>query len=541
MRDSRGPSGKGRIWINGRAMEIEGDESLASVAARNGVGIEQPCGGRGVCGKCGVLLLDRGTMGEPVLACKTKALDGMRLSVPKGRCPNGRALEIGGGAFAPSPDGVSPPYVNEGGTPRGKGAYGVALDIGTTTLAASLVDLRSGAILRSVSGDNPQSQHGCDVISRITYAMEEPGGASALHREVIGAANLLIGRLAGESSVAADEIVRVFAAGNTTMEHCFWGVSPASIGRAPFQPVFKKAEKRSAAGLGLSAAPLAVVEMAPNIAGHVGGDIVSGIYLTEIYRGNELSFLIDIGTNNEIVLGNGHFLLACSAAAGPALEGAGIKHGMRAREGAIEHVSFGEGRLRCAVVGDSRPEGICGSGLADIISGLLEVGLLRANGLLAAREEAAGNPYADRLVRNSGQREFRVAPVGEGWLTVTQKDIRGAQLAKSAVMTGIELLLERAGRGIGDVARVFLAGAFGTYMDLKSARRMGLVPCVPLDRIFVAGNTAGLGCARALLREDAQGVMEEIALRTEHVEMAASPDFQTRFLRNLAFSQEEGG
>lgn len=543
---------KGRIWINGRAMEIENEESIASVAARNGVRIEHPCGGRGVCGKCKVLLFDREMnqgqaeaaastehmSGEQVLACRTRARDGMRLSVPEDHRLSSRILEINDNLFALSPERMPSPFINDRGNTerKRKGMYGVALDIGTTTLAASLVDLESGSIIDSVSSDNPQSKHGGDVISRITYAMEEPDGASILHREILQATNELIARLAADALVSTDEIIHIVAAGNTTMEHCFWGVSPAPIGRAPFQPVFRKAEKRRAGELGLSVAPWATVEMVPNIAGHVGGDIVSGIYLTEMYRGKELSFLIDIGTNNEIVLGNNRFLLACSAAAGPALEGAGIKHGMRARQGAIEHIIFDEGQLRYEVVGGLQPKGICGSGLVDVISGMLEVGMLHSNGLLAGPEEASGNPYADRLTKTLGRREFRIASCEGGWLTITQKDIRQAQLAKSAVKTGVELLLEYAGCKLGDVDRIFLAGAFGTYMNLKNARRMGIVPDVSLDRIFVVGNTAGLGCARALLCEDAEDVMNEISLHTEHVEMATSPNFQEKFLRHLAFS-----
>ncbi len=470
------------------------------------------------------------------LACRTAAADGMRVALLREPDGGGRILEFGSGTFERIAPAVRESMAREAFGISDEGEIlGVALDIGTTTLAASLLDLRNGALLCSASCANPQSAHGGDVISRISYAVEASSGLEILQREVVDATNALIERLAAKACLGTDRILHVVAAGNTTMEHCFRGVSPEPIGRAPFAPPFRRADRVSAGALGLKANPLAFVDLISNIAGHVGGDLVSGIYYSKMLEGDEISLLIDTGTNNEMALGNRHFLVVCSAAAGPALEGACIRDGMRATCGAIEHVAFEDGLLHCSVIGDCAPGGICGSGLVDLIAGMLRVGVLSSTGRIAAAEAVPGSLYAGHLAKAEGGREFRVAPRDGGFIAVTQKDVRETQLAKGAIATGLEMLLDRAGLRTTSIDRVLLAGAFGSYMDLENAIALGILPDLPREGIIPLGNAAGLGCAKALLHGDAFDIAEEIAAKAEHLELATSPAFQEKFLKNLEF------
>ncbi len=460
-----------------------------------------------------ITLLRMETGGEKILGVESARIESVAPAVERATLRE---------RFQASPDG---------------GLYGVGIDIGTTTIAALLIDLESGECLGTASCTNPQSIHGGDVISRISYATDAADGLDHLQAEVISGLNASIDELVSATNVSRERIFHIVGAGNTTMEHCLLGVSPASIGRVPFEPQFYRAPRKLAKELNIRVNERAYVDLIPNIAGFIGGDLTSGIYYTKMYESEKLTLLIDIGTNNEMILGDRNFLLACSTAAGPALEGARIRDGMRAGRGAIEHVDFINGEIVYSVIGNVPPIGICGSGLVDIVYGLLKSGIVLPSGKMVAKEKAGDNRYAERLVTSDEGRAFRIAPRegDSGYVDITQKDIREVQLAKGAIMTGVQMLLERAGKELEDVESVLLAGAFGSYMDIENAVRLGIVPDVPREKIRTIGNSAGLGCHKALLDREALDRMEEIAQTVTHIELAASPEFQEKFLRNLPF------
>lgn len=524
-----------RMIINGRELEFIPGEKVVETALRHGVRIEQPCGGKGTCGKCSVQV--RHGSEDERLACQTTSEGGMIVTTRHYETNNTKILEFASlEAGDISPEVTSSILPSAFGCDEESAIYGVAVDIGTTTLAASLLDLKNGQLIGSASALNPQSLHGGDVISRIAYVIESSDGLATLQKEAAEAIDALVGELVRGAGISTDEIFHLIAAGNTTMEHCFWGVSPESIGVAPFAPQFYRADRRRASEMGLRIHPSAFVDMVPNITGHIGGDLVSGIFATGMFDDDSITLLIDIGTNNEMILGSRAFMLAASTAAGPALEGAKIRDGMRAANGAIEHVHFENGEVRCSVIGGTEATGICGSGLVDIVCGMLETGVLSPNGRILSPDKIPDNPYSHLVVETEQGKEFRVARNRNGRVAITQKDIREVQLAKGAILTGVDMLLDKAGLTLGQVDRVLLAGAFGSYMDRENAVSLGIIPDVEREKIQLVGNAAGLGCMKALLHKDALDVMERIAKRTEHLELATSAEFQDKFVKNLAFA-----
>lgn len=532
-----------------------GDQTILQAASANGVGIGQPCGGNGVCGKCKVRvaapappaseelkLLAPGEIARGVrLACRTKAEDGMTVFLDAAAAQNIQALHIGAIATPAirSPE-ITPANVGElfGAEPQG-GIFGLALDVGTTTLAASLVDLESGAVLAADSSLNPQSAHGDDVLSRISYAAQSQENVKRLQSEVIGAVNEMILRLARTCGIENDRIFHVVAAGNPTMEHLFMGIDPAPLGRAPFKPPYFQFQRARAKELGLPCNPSAYVDLMPNIAGHVGGDVTAGIYHSGLYRLEKTGFLIDLGTNSEMVVGSRQRLLACSAAAGPAFEGARIKYGMRAQPGAIEHARIDrQGKITYETIGGVPAVGICGSGLVDLIAELVSAGVILESGRLAAEtRDALPNALFMRMRKGLSGPEICIAENEREGVVLTQRDVREVQLAKGAIEAGAAILLEKTGVAPDALDRVWLAGAFGNYLDRDNALKLGILPRVAPRKIVSAGNTAGLGCVKALLSADWRREIEAFLAVTEHLELAAEADFQDRFVGSMRFAR----
>ena len=424
----------------------------------------------------------------------------------------------------------------------GSSLYGVAFDIGTTTIMGSLHELASGKTLAIGAATNPQNVYGADVISRITYASTNDGGLERLQRKVVEALNAIIGDLVKEAGIAGDEIYEAVAVGNTTMSHLFLGVDPTYLAPAPFVPAYRRPEALEAAEIGLAINPGGQIVLLPNIAGYVGSDTLGVILATGLEQRRDRCAVIDIGTNGELALAAGGRILTCSTAAGPAFEGAQIKHGMRAADGAIEAVQIVEDEISLEVIGGTRPRGICGSGLIDAAAVLLKAGVIEPSGRLANPETAGKElpaPLKARLRPGKGGFGFLLADSGKkgkgAEILLTQSDIRELQLAKGAIYAGLQVLLQEAGLKETDLDQVLLAGAFGNYIRTESAREIGLLPSIPLEKITPVGNAAGRGARMALISRSVRTRAFALPDLVEHVELSTRKDFQDAFIRALSF------
>lgn len=410
-----------------------------------------------------------------------------------------------------------------GFAPPGSPNLGLAVDLGTTNLAAFLVDLDNGQRLAGIGVENPQVGWGADLISRINYASRSAEGAAELRTAVLNGLNGLAHDLC--HAVGADQanIVDAVICGNTAMHHLLAGLPVHQLGRAPFVAALQSAIDVTAAELGLDICPGARVHLAANIGGFVGGDHVTALLATEDRWQSGTSLVMDIGTNTEISVIHDGRILSASCPSGPALEGGHISCGMRAADGAIERVSLVQGRIAVKTIGGLPPVGLCGSGVLDAVASLHRAGIVDDRGRLSA-----GHPDVAQI---DGK---RVAVLGPE-VHFSQEDIRAVQLAKAAIRTGTELLLRQAGLQETDIDRFIIAGAFGSYIDVASGIAIGLFPDLPRERFEQVGNAAGLGVCRMLAsRHDLQRA-RELAAQARYVELSTIPQFQKAFLNNIGF------
>ena len=411
--------------------------------------------------------------------------------------------------------------------------YGLALDIGTSKIACYLVDLSSGDLVGVESAENPQIQYGEDLISRLTYVVQKDGGLEELREAVTRAANRLIRTCCSKAGVAPSAIYEVVVVGNTVMHHIFMGLDPRYLGTSPYVPAAKKVESK-AKNLGLAANEQARVLALPIIARFVGADAVADILATRLYEASEYCLLLDIGTNTEVVLGRRDKMLATSCASGPAFEGGHVEFGTKAVEGAIERVRIDPDTLEVEyeTIGDARPIGICGSGVVDAIAELLKCGVVDRRGVMKEVE-------CPRIRKRREQLEFVVAwreETGIGRdIVITQRDVREIQLAKGAVYAGCSVLMKRLRIDSRDVKKIYIAGAFGTRLNVESAIVIGLIPDVSRDLIEVVGNAAGVGAVMALVSTEERARAEEISRKVEYVELVADPSFKDELRDSLYF------
>ena len=423
--------------------------------------------------------------------------------------------------------------------------FGLAIDVGTTTVAVHLTDLASGEVAASVGAMNPQIRFGEDLMSRVSYIMMHPGGEAELTAEIRAAIDRLAVEAAREAGVEADDILEITIVGNPVMHHLVLGINPVELGGAPFALATDSAQLVTARALGIHAVNQgARVYMLPCVAGHVGAD-AAGVVLSEApYERDEMTLIVDVGTNAEIVLGNKDRLMACSSPTGPAFEGAQITSGQRAAPGAIERVRIDPETLepRFSIIGSKAwsdeekfakvikrtgVTGICGSGIIEVIAEMFLAGLVTADGII---DGSLAN-RTDRLVQQ-GRTWSYVLHRGEPEITVTQTDIRAIQLAKAALYAGARLLMDR--MGVETVDRVVLAGAFGTHIDPKYAMLLGMIPDCPLEHVQSAGSAAGSGARIALLNACARVEIERVVHDIEKVETAVEPRFQEHFVEAMA-------
>lgn len=463
-----------------QAVSVPEGTTLLQAQILSGLRPDAPCGGKGLCGKCRVLV-----NGAEVPACQTIVDRDVTVTLTETSSAKILARSI-------------PAETKADGTDL----YALAFDIGTTTVVAYLLDGKTGVQLAQSSAMNPQQQYGADVISRIQEVLDH--GGSAMSGCIRDTMVTLCREACRQAGITPEKITAAAIAGNTAMHHLLLNIDPKPLVTPPYMPAVSKAMELPGD-----------VRVLPNIAGFVGGDTVGCMVCTRFDEREALTLLIDIGTNGEMVLGNRDRRIACSTAAGPAFEGARISCGMRGAEGAVDHVWLENGEICFHVIGDARPLGLCGSGVLDLTAVLLELGTIQESG----RMPCEAFTLCEKVV-------------------LTQKDVREVQLAKAAIRAGIELLAETMEVRVRDIQKVLLAGAFGSYMDPRSACRIGMIPPVLAGRIEAIGNAAGEGAKLCALSRAEFAYSQRLSDTTEFLELASLPQFQDRYVDALEFEEE---
>ena len=481
-----------RITVLPQKLNIraEAGRNLLEVLREAGLSLNAPCGGSGTCGKCKVLI-----DGHAQLACHTTVDRDMTVTLPEA------------GAFQILTDA-------DALIPGGENGYTLAFDIGTTTVVGNLLDRKTGVPLSCLGTPNPQRTYGADVVSRIRHGIQ--GHSNALTGSIRECLEQLTQQLCREAGVPSEEIRLVSLVGNPAMQQFTLGLPVDNLAKVPFASILTAME-RIPAGKVLKLWENAELLIVPDIAGFVGADTVACILAADMDHLHEMTLLVDIGTNGEMVLGNREKMIACSAAAGPALEGAGIRFGMGSRDGAIDHVYLEGGTLHCTVIGGGKAEGICGSGLIDAVAAALDAGWLNARGKILT---------GDGLIHLTED------------IFLDQEDIRQVQLAKGAICAGITLMAKQLGLQIQDIQKVQLAGAFGSYMNPKNACRIGLLPEELMGRIEALGNAAGCGAKMLACDQAFLPLTQTLTGKIEFLELATVPGFPKVFAKAMLFREE---
>ena len=578
-------------------------ESLLDCARRLGVGINNICGGKGICRSCKVRALS-GALSEPTpkerevfsskelrngwrLACQTYPTGDCKITVPAESMTTPQRVQVEGlevkvtpkppvrayilqlsspSLETPQADGDrlldalneqhdvrcgkfdigalrtisdqlrswnwrSRAVVRNGEVivvlPRKSRQLGLAIDLGTTKVAGYLVDLDNGRTLAAKGMMNPQISYGEDIISRINRVVKSPDESVRLQKLAVEAVNELCTELCAEAGSKPEEVVEAVVVGNTAMHHLFLRLPVKQLALSPFVPAVSRALDIKAGELGINIAPGAYVHILPNIAGFVGADHVSMLLATDAWQAKKATVALDIGTNTEVSLICEERITTTSCASGPAFEGGHIKYGMRAATGAIERVRIDGGRIHYQTIDGASPVGICGSGILDALAQLYIAKIIDEGGRIIDKRP--------RVRTDRRQHEFvlvnKEERKGQPAITITQSDVRELQLAKAAIRTGIQTLLEMGGCAEEDVGRVMIAGAFGTYIDVASAVAIGMLPPLRLDRFQQVGNAAGMGAKMSLISLKSRAKAQAIASRVNYVELASSPSFQPTFMQ----------
>jgi uncharacterized 2Fe-2S/4Fe-4S cluster protein (DUF4445 family) len=525
-----------RLEPFGLRFEAKPGTNLAYFLREQGIPLRSDCGGKGLCGKCVVNVSSPNHLkkeAQASLACRTEVAADLLVDVPLS------SLVSPSEAVDKAIDFESYPPRFEGVARRG---FGLAIDLGTTTMAGFLCDYTKGTVVSSAVAPNPQSVYGADVMSRITAAASDPKHLRLLNLLAVSAVNEIALSLIQGSRADPETVGEIVVVGNSTMLHLFLGFNPESLGQSPFRPLFRAGQQRTAPEIGLTLNSHARVFTLPLISGFVGADLVSAALAQRMREHADGTMLIDIGTNGEIILkANGRFY-ATSCATGPAFEGASIAHGMLAVSGAIDSFCLDplDGSSKYTVIqqrADSpiKVRGICGSGLISIAAALIRCGIIESSGRF--------NPHAvhpNLRLGPQGTAEFVVArsheTEGDRDVVLTQKDIRALQLAKGAIFTGIDMLCRSAGCGFPK--EMILAGSFGSHLEVDDLLTIGLLQWTPTVRIRMVGNAAGAGAVMAAIDQRLREEASTFADQVEVVELASQPAFQKIFLDSLSFPGE---
>ena len=538
---------KVKFLPHGREAEVNEGQTILEAAIKCGVDIDGNCAGNGTCGKCKVKILsgdvtqkeekqhytlsDAELANGLTLACTSIPVTDLIVETSETETTADRKKRM-----LNLPEGFVPDR-------DAKGGIGVAVDIGTTTVVVSFWNLETGEKLAVEAMTNPQGAYGADVISRITYAIENNDGLEVLHNKVITAINDTVEEFLKQNDKNIDCIKKYSVVGNTTMSHLFLNIDPSSLAVAPFAPAFTGEVEKNCSELGLNGSKDCRVIVVPNIAGHVGSDITAGIITTDLMERDKGHLFIDIGTNGEIVLSANGRIMACSTAAGPAFEGSSIKYGMRAASGAIERVYIDDDGVKIDVIGDGVPTGICGSGIIDAVGELIRTGVVDKSGRMLAPERLEKKGISKAIISHIEESSegagydfvlYR-AESAENNVYITQKDIREIQLAKAAISAGISIMMQEIGIEKVELEKVSVAGAFGNYIRNESAVSMGLLPDIGLENIHAIGNSAGVGVSMVLLSSEARKFAVDVSNTVEHIDLAEKKNFQDEYLKGMRF------
>lgn len=475
-------------------------KTLMEALLEEGVQLGGTCGGRGTCGKC-----KASVNGQDVLACKHKVTEDVIVTVDDG----GENVTVKTVTIQ-LPEGFSADQAEEG-------SYGIAIDLGTTTVVVMLWNLHTGELVDVEAVSNPQRFYGADVISRISFALRAPWNLKRLQSCLVNEVNQTISKLTIRYDIALGQIRKIAVVGNTVMSHLFLGEDVRGLAAHPFTPAFTGSVKAAARELGLAAHEEAEVYIGPNMAGHVGSDITAGVLAWGSLQKGGSRMLLDIGTNGEIFLETEDKTYCCSTAAGPAFEGGALHQGMRGAEGAISGVSVKDGIVHTDVIGGGPAKGICGSGIIDALAVMIETGAMDHFGTM--------------------EKPFVLSKENENCdaVTVIQADVREVQMAKAAIAAGCSILLQEGGTTLEKLEEIGIAGAFGSAIHIDRAIRIGLLPKAEVSKFRTLGNAAGLGAAMMLLSEPCRKKAENIAESVEHVELAALTEFQSRYIEEMNF------
>ncbi len=582
-------------------------QNLLKALIENNIFIQNPCNGRGTCGKCKVLItkgagkwsssdeahlspseLEKGVR----LACSCKIVENMELTVISGEekidvLTEGHKLSIIVDPalkkqfvrLAPPDindqrddlsrlrDSLQPPEINinykilsrlsdtlrkedfivtacthkntlvalESGDTTGI-LYGMAADIGTTTIACYLVNMIDGGTMDVASEVNKQRVYGADVISRINYTVENPGGVEVLRNSVINQINSMVELLCKRNSIPSEYIYNMAIAGNTVMLQMLLGISCKNISMVPYIPAFSEAVDYPGEDIGINIG--GIVSLLPGISSYVGSDIVAGIIASGMAESEKYSILLDLGTNGEITLGNSRGIAACSTAAGPAFEGANIKYGIGGVRGAISKIDLSKEKIY-DTIGDELPAGICGSGVLDAVSELLKHGVVDETGRMLDTGEIENESLSKRVSAVDGIKQFLIEEKGKNNNPIyfTQKDIREVQLAKAAISAGIKILLAEKGISVDEIDKMYLAGGFGNFMDVGSAVNIGMIPEELRGKVISIGNSAGSGARMYLLSQEQREAAAHVKKLTTYIELSAREDFQQYFMNSMSFNK----
>lgn len=525
-----------KIRQTGKSLYCEKGTNLLRSLLDAGIFMDNPCNGKGICGKCKVKILSgevsvmSGT--EEKLLKPEEIKEGIRLScmaevlgdIEVETLQKERKHEVLTKGYMP--DFQKDEYNN---------GYGIVIDIGTTTVVTALIELATGKELSNASMINAQKHYGLDVLTRITYEYEHPdSGVRQLQEAIVNSINSMIEEACQEASVDKQEIREIDVAANCTMMHMLLGVDARSIGKSPYRPEFTEAQELLAKAIGIEAAEDTRLYCLPQVSAYIGADIVAGTYVCELQKETGNVLFIDIGTNGEIVLASQGRLLCCSCAAGPALEGMNISSGMRAAEGAIEDVKITEQGIRLQTIGNQKPVGICGSGILAVVKELLRTGIVKKTGAFVKKEKLKEDDYRYPYIRLNGtKREFILHEDPE--LLVTQGDVRQVQLAKGAILSGFTALLNKAGIRMEDLDKVMIAGQFGAHLPAESLVGTGILPKEVEHKLVYVGNSSKTGAYMTLMSRKVKKEVEELAEKMEYMELAETENYERIFSESMIF------
>lgn len=512
-------------------------QTVLQILQHHHLPIEAACGGHGTCGKCLIEIIS-GTVNPRTLAEESLSLPRQhRLSCqvyPQGDVTI-RLPYMPVHATIPIPSTASALKGSNACT-----AYGVVIDIGTTTVVLTLVNMANQEICGTYTHLNNQRSYGADVLSRIAFATHEPTGLRQLHDAIIETITAGVLALCHQSAILPTQLQQYVISANTTMLHLLLQVSVTTLGKAPYTPIFTTSQEVPASTLGLPGTADATVYCLPGVSTFIGADIVSGAVLAGLPKVKDTTVFLDMGTNCEIILAKPDQMLACSCAAGPALEGANIRCGMTATPGAIDDVSLNsDGTLCVSTIGQVSPRGICGSGILAITALFCQTGIISPRGRFRTRKEIAQSSYPSLgpyLVEDGKKRYFSLSHQDSS-LYITQQDIRQIQLAKGAIAAGLQILLETARLTPSDVDQVIIAGQFGQHMKATYIAQIGLIPLEWQDKLTYIGNSSQLGAIQCLLHPALRQQMETTATEIQYIDLSQRPDYERRFIQEMQFPE----